>query len=726
MIASSTRSYIYALTAGQTGPLACPWPVLVAADLDVIRQRAGMSTRLVLNVDYTIVFSGSPATTASVSLTAAALAGDSIALLGNRAIARATAFTGFGAGSLKSQPLNDELDRLVISQQELRRDTDRALKVSLFDSNAYDAGGRKITGVADGSGSTDLVTIGQIGAQLSAATSSATALALAARDAAYAARDIATTKAADAAAARDAAIAARDAAVAALNEGALTGRLSTTGRVVTDWDTATSSGFYCAAPGAAHGPPETTTLNSYGWVTAFAPTALAQIVTFWDGSNASTTTLTYRRDATPGVGFGAWYRTHLSTDEINALIAASVGYANVANYAGATHAARINAAAATGLPVYIPAANWVITAPIIPAVTGQRFFGDGEGKTVLQVTSAFSGLGVFKTSAFPGEPGPEVCYLTIAFDQPDTNVRANLTTYPPAFYFRDTPRFHLHDLSVLRATVGIDMKGNSGGAYIDRVKMSTFDIDIDIDGSLDTVRINRVHLWNFGLTANQTAIFSDTSNVGIKSGRCDGLTITDLLAIATSKALWLYQSALGVTFGSGANLHMDDSAGIVISAGDFTIASGYSSLGGTTGSIAQSGGNLSIGTFRFFTGISSATPIIDQIGGNLTITGSTIAYNPNTDRTFVRSASSDGTGTALVCQGNMFAIAGQSSTTRPIIQFTGSNARGAVVGNVAKDNGGSLAKFISIPVDDFWTVAYNAVPGWTNTIPASPSYGKYV
>lgn len=510
------------------------------------------------------------------------------------------------------------------------------------------------------------------------------------------------------------------------SSGTLTNCTSLPNIAVTDWDTATGAGFYRAGIGASNGPPESGTLNAYGWVVSFAPTALAQFVTFWDGSNASTTTLTYRRDATPGVGFGSWYRVNLSQDEIVALIvAASETYvANVANFAGATHAARINAAAATGRPVYIPAGNWVITAPIVPAVAGQRFYGDGESKTVLQVTSAFSGLGVFRTAAFPGEPGPEVSHMTIAFDQPDTAIRANLTTYPPAFYFRDTPRFNIHDLAILRATVGIDMKGNSGGSYIDRLKISSFDIDIDIDGCLDTVRINRVHAWNFGLTTNQLSIFYDASNVGIKSGRCDGLTITDFLAIGTNKALWLYTSGLGSTFGSGANLHFDDSAGITMSGGDFTIASGYTSLGGNLGAIVQSGGNLNIGSFRFFTGFGSATPIIDLTGGNLTIDGSTIVYNPNTNRTFVNITPSGGTGTAFNCVGNMFMIAGQATTTRAIINFTGASARGCIVGNFVKDNAGATAKFIVIPVDDWWTVVGNAHPGWTNTLPGAPAIGK--
>lgn len=126
-------------------------------------------------------------------------------------------------------------------------------------------------------------------------------------------------------------------------EARLPAQLRSTGRVVTDWNDATSAGFYAAAIGAANGPTECATLNSYGWVTAFAASALAQFVTFWDGSNSSTTSLMYRRDATPGAGFGSWYRTNLSLDELDArfmLAGGGVGVVTVADW---------DAAASSGL-----------------------------------------------------------------------------------------------------------------------------------------------------------------------------------------------------------------------------------------------------------------------------------------------------------------------------------------------------------------------------------------
>ena len=57
------------------------------------------------------------------------------------------------------------------------------------------------------------------------------------------------------------------------------------------------------------------------------------------------------------------------------------------------------------------------------------------------------------------------------------------------------------------ATVCVDMKGNSGGAMVDDLQFSAFEVGIDIDGSLDTVRITDPHWWPFFLSSQQQKLF---------------------------------------------------------------------------------------------------------------------------------------------------------------------------------------------------------------------------
>ena len=134
-VAAGDRIRVYELMAGETGPLDFPFPLMAAGDVAVWRRRTGASDALLsLATHYTVTVAGDHAS-ATVTLLAAALAGDLVALVGDITEARSTSFTGFGAGALKSGPLNSELDRLTIMVQELRRDADRSLRLSPFDAN---------------------------------------------------------------------------------------------------------------------------------------------------------------------------------------------------------------------------------------------------------------------------------------------------------------------------------------------------------------------------------------------------------------------------------------------------------------------------------------------------------------------------------------------------------------------------------------------------------------
>ncbi len=70
---------------------------------------------------------------------------------------------------------------------------------------------------------------------------------------------------------------------------------------------------------------------------------------------------------------------------------------------------------------------------------GQIFHGDGRARTKIAIQPGFAGAGVFVAKT--GEPGPVWRDFSVSFVQPDTDDRAKLTRYPPAFSVPDTPRF---------------------------------------------------------------------------------------------------------------------------------------------------------------------------------------------------------------------------------------------------------------------------------------------
>ncbi len=160
--------------------------------------------------------------------------------------------------------------------------------------------------------------------------------------------------------------------------------------------------------------------------------------------------------------------------------------------------AAFQAAIDTGHTVYAPALGGQchITRPLVMKTPGQIFHGDGRARTKIAIQPGFAGAGVFVAKT--GEPGPVWRDFSVSFVQPDTDDRAKLTRYPPAFSVPDTPRFEMEHMGCYVATTCVDMKGNSGGATIADLQMSAFEVGIDIDGSLDTVRLLSIHGWPFG------------------------------------------------------------------------------------------------------------------------------------------------------------------------------------------------------------------------------------
>lgn len=217
----------------------------------------------------------------------------------------------------------------------------------------------------------------------------------------------------------------------------------------------------------------------------------------------------------------------------------------------------------TGKHIYVPTGNYVISSQIVITTPGQMISGDGRNRSVLIAQPGFTGNGVIAASNF--EEGPQIRDLKITCVQPDTNVLSSLNSYPPALYLVNVPRFTVKDCKITLFQNGINMTGNSGGAFIDLLEMSCFTLGIQIDGALDSVRINNLHYWPFDMTANQEQIFNSTECVGLLSGRCDDLMISNSLFINGGWHLEFQTTATGTTFGQIVNCDFDTWGSVLIS-----------------------------------------------------------------------------------------------------------------------------------------------------------------
>jgi hypothetical protein len=205
---SSRISEIYTLTAGQVGPFtpSPAWPLYNAADLLVLRRRAGVTSELVLNTDYSVSGAGTESTGFSLTLLAGAQEGDKLLIVGARDVARTTTYTS-ERGTTPTF-LNLDINIVYAQLQEMQREVERSFKTDRFDPDSFDFGARRLTNIGAAVDTGDAVNLGQIQTALDTATAAATASATAT---AVAAAGTATAAQVGAAAERTAAEAARDA-----------------------------------------------------------------------------------------------------------------------------------------------------------------------------------------------------------------------------------------------------------------------------------------------------------------------------------------------------------------------------------------------------------------------------------------------------------------------------------------------------------------------------------
>lgn len=391
--------------------------------------------------------------------------------------------------------------------------------------------------------------------------------------------------------------------------------------------------------------------------------------------------------------------------------------------------AALQSAADTGEALYVPTPpNKYFVEDEIVLKPGQLVYGDGEDKSVFHIKGSYNLAASAAPFKFPGgsEHGPELRDIGITFDQPGTSARASLTAYPPAIYARDQPRFKLRNVKVIRCMVAVDMLGNSGGATIERLHTSALKTAIDIDGSLDTVRVFGLHHWPYDLGPNLQVIFYDDITTALQSGRCDDLKLTDALFIG-GRAMRLFQGATGVTEGTATGCRFDNNAPLYMEAGDLGVMGGHLTMGlvGKRG-FYQTGGRLRLNGMKLSCAVGVTYPMVEVNANGVKAELAVYGCQFDTTNFDVKSLYVAASSTALVEVigiGNEFLRKPNAAYAKQTIHIA-ANPRATMIGNRTKDKGAGAGTFIQVDADDHHRFRDNAPVGWGMVYPA-PVYGTY-
>jgi len=397
--------------------------------------------------------------------------------------------------------------------------------------------------------------------------------------------------------------------------------------------------------------------------------------------------------------------------------------------------AAIQAAISTGQHVYIPAGSYLINDQLVCRQPGQTISGDGRNVSRLLINPTFnlSAQGVIVFAC--GEEGAQLENFGMAFEQPDTSDRNQLTPYPVAIYAVNTARFTITSLKITNAMNGIDMTGNCGGAFINLLEMSAYSTGISIDGSLDTIRINQFHFWCFAMSPNQCNIFFGSARA-LNVGRVDGLMLSEFLNIS-SLGINLYRSASGDPWVYMSDSGFDTFNGITMSAGSLQVVNSYITLAATPAlrGVHQTGGILQFTNCYFTSGQTQPFMLMENMsGGALQIDncyfnyagGAQISVGGNTNSNSIqvsncRFQAQNGRfqllgaapGTNKIHLTNNIIETANAGYPQPIVDVYGNNVV-YMTGNRLNDGHGN---FIHVEKDNANWISGNIGLGWTYLLP---------
>jgi len=222
-----------------------------------------------------------------------------------------------------------------------------------------------------------------------------------------------------------------------------------------------------------------------------------------------------------------------------------------------------------------------------------------------------------------GETGPTMGDFGMWFEQPASPAnRAALIAYPPAIDISTTPRGTINSLRIEQGIDGIKGIGNCGGFKFGTLELGCFGTDIAIDGALDFVQCDSIHIYPFGFASNtfKTAIFYDGVGYAANLGRVDNWTCDKFSSYRKKIALADTGGTARLPYVFNAIGLDGDGARLLLGAGDSLISNLYSVKTGlpTVADIVVTAGRHAITNASISGG---GTVSVDVQGGELSIDG---------------------------------------------------------------------------------------------------------
>lgn len=382
-----------------------------------------------------------------------------------------------------------------------------------------------------------------------------------------------------------------------------------------------------------------------------------------------------------------------------------------------------NAALATGRNIFFPEGRSKITDKISFSTTrGQRIIGSGNNASEFVVGSDFN---LAASCAIEIKAiGQHIECLGIECYQPSTNIRANLIEYPWIIRAEGCPSTHIHDVWINNCFKGVRLGGNCGQSALSYLKIGGFHTDLEIDGSVDTVRVNAYHSWplDFSGDANLMAIYSDGTRLAANFGRIDDLSIGEMLSFE-GRVRFSDLSAAGAPFGCITRLGLDGTAArLEMAGGNMTIASVY----GTGGVVndykiaVTNGGVLTISAL-FILLVATATPsawmYVNGFYSYLTIGTGLVFFNGDS-RLF--AVDNDGT---LNLANITFVQRDATARGQALIDVLDGTA--IVTGCKVRPEISGVGIFAAVATDAEHCIVGNDMAGWVYTLPAQQAIGTY-
>lgn len=248
----------------------------------------------------------------------------------------------------------------------------------------------------------------------------------------------------------------------------------------------------------------------------------------------------------------------------------------------------------------------------------------------------------------PVSDGCEIARFGFEFTQAAataSGLRSDLVAYPPAINMGAATRATLGEIRILRGIDGIVGEGNCGGAKIDIIESSCFGRNVVIDGALDFVHVESIHVWPFGFADNfnLTGIFYDGIGRALVLKKCDGWVCDKLGTFRVPVEIAYPDTHLPAVFDT---VQLDgNGSDLLASVGRVMIGKLYATRGTHTGAGIQiTGANVNVGQIVI---ASSTDPEILVSAGRLAINGGTMT-SLHLDRVFARVTGGDLSMTGVV------------------------------------------------------------------------------